>query len=87
LRELLRRKARKLLEKSMLRQRTTRSLGDDFIVFLMGETPRNISHTLRCTYASLDTDHTNEMVSQVKWILLCLVELGMLLIILMGVNI
>ena len=51
------------------RQRTAKSFGDDFIVYLVNDTPRTIEEA----YTSPDADYWKEAV---RWILLCLMVLG-----------
>jgi hypothetical protein len=52
------------------RQRTTKSFGDDYIVYLVDDTRRNIEET----YSSPDADFWKEVV-RTEMIQLCLMEL------------
>ena len=52
------------------RQRTTKSFGDDFIVYLVDDTRR----TIKEAYSSLDADYRKQYI--MRWILLCQIVLG-----------
>jgi hypothetical protein len=47
------------ISKKSKRQRTTKSFGDDFIVYLVDDTPRTIEET----YSSLDADYWKEAIN------------------------
>jgi hypothetical protein len=61
------------------RQRTDKSFGDDFIIYLVDDTPKTILEA----YSSLDADYWKE---GVRWTLLCQMALGRLLNVLTGAN-
>jgi hypothetical protein len=63
------------------RQKTAKSFGEDYIIYLMDDT----SKTIEETYSSLDAD-LRKAVVQSEMDSICLMELGRLLIVLTGVN-
>jgi hypothetical protein len=63
------------------RQRTAKSFGDDFIVYLVDDTPSSISEAYH-----LQMLITGRKLSVVRWIPSWLMELGRLSIVLTGVN-
>ena len=65
------------------RRRAAKSFGEDYIIYLMDDTPKTIQEA----YSSLDVDLWKKVVNiRVRWTLLCLMELGRLLIVLTGAN-
>jgi hypothetical protein len=62
------------------RQRTEKSFGDDFIIYLVDDTPKTIAEA----YSSPDADYWKEAVR--RWTLLCQMALGRLLNVLTGAN-
>ena len=63
------------------RQKTAKSFGDDFIVYLVDDTPKTIDET----YSSPDADYCKEAVRS-EMDSICLMVLGKLLIVLSGAN-
>ena len=66
------------------RKRTAKSFGDDYIVYLVDDTPRTIEEVVRSEKGLQFIPLL--MQYGVRWIQLCLMELGKLLNVLMGVN-
>ena len=67
-------------QKSM-RQRTTKSFGDDYIVYLVDDIPRTIEEHILLLMLTCGRKQYG-----VRWIQLCLMELENLLNVLMGVH-
>ena len=63
------------------RKRTAKSFGDDYIVYLVDDTPRTIEEA----YSLLMLTFVRKQ-HGMRWIQFCLMELGKLLKVLMGVN-
>ena len=63
------------------RRRVVKSFGEDFIIYLVEDTPTTIAEA----YSSIDADYGRKQ-CKVRWILLCLMGLGKWLIVLMDVN-
>ena len=65
------------------RRRVAKSFGENYIICLVDDTPTTIAEA----YSSLDVDLWKKVVNiRVRWTLLCLMELGRLLIVLTGAN-
>jgi hypothetical protein len=63
------------------RRRTTKSFGEDYIIYLVDDTPTTIAEA----YLSLNADLWKELF-KVIWTLLCLIKLGKWLIVLKDEN-
>jgi len=64
----------KIVTRKSKKQRSAKSFGDDYIVYLMGDTPRTIEgHILLLTLTN------GRKIYVLRWIQLCIMELGKLL--------
>ena len=64
----------KIVTRKSKKQRSAKSFGDDYIVYLVGDTPRTIEgHILLLTLTN------GRKIYGLRWIQLCIMELGKLL--------